>query len=419
MSFLNNGRNRLGNRVISSLLVALFLLAAPAVDGKYGKLADGSLVALASSTSDKKKAAQEGLSDVQQEIEDIRDHQNEVAGQMDDTEEKLTRLFAQQEELKVRISDTQARVDQANLDLAAAEQKRDEEYESMKLRIQFMYENNTDDSFWTAILESDGISDMLNRIEYISDVYQSDRELMDAYEQSVQKVEELMAQLAAEMDELYGLQESFLGQQAELEELMASLSAQSQKYAKQLAEAEQMAESYKQTIAKAEEEERRRQQEAEAERRRQEQLAQQQQQQQQQQNSTGTEEPSEDPGYTSNISGQEVVNYALQFVGNPYVWGGNSLTKGCDCSGFVNLVFAHFGISMPRYSMAFANVGKSVSRSNIKAGDIVVYEPIGGVGHVAIYIGNGCIVEAQSSKAGITSYRSVDCRKITAIRRVL
>jgi cell wall-associated NlpC family hydrolase len=108
------------------------------------------------------------------------------------------------------------------------------------------------------------------------------------------------------------------------------------------------------------------------------------------------------------------VAYALQFVGNPYVWGGNSLTNGVDCSGFVHEVYAHFGISTPRYSQSFKTAGQPVSYNNMKAGDVVVYP-----GHVAIYIGNGLIVEAQSTKAGITSSRSVNCHTITAIRRLL
>ena len=110
----------------------------------------------------------------------------------------------------------------------------------------------------------------------------------------------------------------------------------------------------------------------------------------------------------------------MQFVGNPYVWGGNSLTNGCDCSGFVHEVYEYFGYNLVRYSMSFAYEGVAVSLENIKPGDIVVYERNkDGVGHVAIYAGNGKIVEAQSSKAGITANRSVTCRKIVAIRRVL
>jgi len=108
------------------------------------------------------------------------------------------------------------------------------------------------------------------------------------------------------------------------------------------------------------------------------------------------------------------VAFAQQFVGNPYVWGGNSLTNGVDCSGFVHQVYAHFGISTPRYSQAFKSVGQPVSYQNIQAGDVVVYP-----GHVAIYIGNGNIVEAQSTRAGITNSRPVNCHTITAIRRLV
>ena len=126
------------------------------------------------------------------------------------------------------------------------------------------------------------------------------------------------------------------------------------------------------------------------------------------------QDDSYNPSNVTNVSGEAVVAYALQFVGNPYVWGGNSLTHGCDCSGFVHLVYQHFGISTPRYSQSFKTVGQPVAYNNMQAGDVVVYP-----GQVAIYIGNGCIVEAQSTRAGITSYRQVNCHTITAIRRLV
>ena len=125
-------------------------------------------------------------------------------------------------------------------------------------------------------------------------------------------------------------------------------------------------------------------------------------------------DPDCNPSQTTNVGGADIVAYAQQFVGNPYVWGGNSLTNGVDCSGFVHQVYAHFGISTPRYSQAFKSVGQPVSYQNIQAGDVVVYP-----GHVAIYIGNGNIVEAQSTRAGITNSRPVNCHTITAIRRLV
>ena len=111
--------------------------------------------------------------------------------------------------------------------------------------------------------------------------------------------------------------------------------------------------------------------------------------------------------------GKSVADFACQFVGNPYVWGGTSLTNGADCSGFVMSVYANFGVSLPHSSAADRNVGSAVNGlANAQPGDIICYS-----GHVAIYIGNGQIVHASTSKTGIiisnASYRS-----ILSIRRI-
>ena len=95
-------------------------------------------------------------------------------------------------------------------------------------------------------------------------------------------------------------------------------------------------------------------------------------------------------------AGQAIVDYACQFIGNPYVWGGTSLTNGADCSGFVQSVFAHFGISLPRTTWDMENVGTAVSYDQAVAGDIILYD-----GHVGIYMGNGQIVNAINSAKGI------------------
>lgn len=95
-------------------------------------------------------------------------------------------------------------------------------------------------------------------------------------------------------------------------------------------------------------------------------------------------------------TGQAIVDYACQFIGNPYVWGGTSLTNGADCSGFVQSVFAHFGISLPRTTWDMENVGTAVSYDQAVAGDIILYD-----GHVGIYMGNGQIVNAINSAKGI------------------
>ena len=107
--------------------------------------------------------------------------------------------------------------------------------------------------------------------------------------------------------------------------------------------------------------------------------------------------------YGSGVSNVRVdlVSYAKQFIGNPYVWGGTSLTKGADCSGFVLSVYKKFGISLPHSSRAQANCGKTVSLNNVKPGDLIFYTRGGVINHVAIYIGNGQVVHASSKKTGI------------------
>ena len=97
----------------------------------------------------------------------------------------------------------------------------------------------------------------------------------------------------------------------------------------------------------------------------------------------------------------ELCEYAKQFIGNPYVWGGTSLTKGADCSGFVLSVFEKYGISLPHSSRAQANCGTEISLSEAKPGDLVFYAKGGRINHVGIYIGGGQIVNASSPKTGI------------------
>ena len=113
------------------------------------------------------------------------------------------------------------------------------------------------------------------------------------------------------------------------------------------------------------------------------------------------------------VSGQSVVDYAVQFVGNPYVWGGTSLTKGADCSGFVMKIYEAFGVSLPHSSYKLRSVGYSVSASDVQPGDIICYS-----GHVAIYMGDGKIVHASNRKDGIKISNNWQYKKVLAIRRI-
>ena len=285
------------------------------------------------------------------------------------------------------------------------------------------YENSAEDNIWTAIIESNGITDMLNRIEYVSDVYDSDRALMDSYQAAVEQVKEIGTKLDKDMNELTAMQDDYEKQQADVEAAIVALENQKEQYASQIAQAQQQADNYQNIITAQgkiiQEQEAAAAAAAAAAARA--------------NSSSGSSSydgggagkggsiasdyasgGGKNPSASTGVSGSSVVSYAMQFVGNPYVWGGNSLTNGVDCSGFVHEVYEHFGISTPRYSQAFKSVGQAVSFDNIQPGDVVVYP-----GHVAIYAGGGVIVEAQSTKAGITARRSVQCHTILAIRRLV
>ena len=111
---------------------------------------------------------------------------------------------------------------------------------------------------------------------------------------------------------------------------------------------------------------------------------------------------------------QAVADFAVQFVGNPYVWGGTSLTGGADCSGFTQSVYANFGVSLPRTSYEQQNAGTEVSYADAQPGDLICYG-----GHVAIYMGNGRIVHASNSVDGIKISDNAAYRTIVSVRRLV
>ena len=113
-----------------------------------------------------------------------------------------------------------------------------------------------------------------------------------------------------------------------------------------------------------------------------------------------------------------LCQYAKQFIGNPYVWGGTSLTNGADCSGFVQSVFKHFGVSLPRSSREQSKVGTKISLAEAKPGDLIFYAKGGTINHVALYIGSGQVVHASSPKTGIR-ISNATYRTPAVIKRVL
>ena len=424
--------NRKWTRAICTVLTSALVFTGPAVEGiTFSGYINSGLEKVYAKTkkqkdAEKKKSqAEQDLKDKKNEINGLKDQQQITADDIKNKSAKLDEILAAQKKLQTDITSKQAEIEQNQKDLAAAQEKQQEQYDAMKKRIQFMYENSAEDNIWTAIIESNGITDMLNRIEYVSDVYDSDRALMDSYQAAVEQVKEIGTKLDKDMNELTAMQDDYEKQQADVEAAIVALENQKEQYASQIAQAQQQADNY-QNIITAQGKIIQEQEAAAAAAAAQAAAA--------RANSSPSSSSydgggagkggsiagdyaaggGKNPGASTGVSGSSVVSYAMQFVGNPYVWAGNSLTNGVDCSGFVHEVYAHFGISTPRYSQAFKSVGQAVSFDNIQPGDVVVYP-----GHVAIYAGGGVIVEAQSTKAGITANRSVQCHTILAIRRLV
>ena len=141
----------------------------------------------------KKNEAQQNLDSTNRQIQNLKEEEEQVQAQLSEKGKELSDILVNQEMVQLDITNTEEAMKQAQADLEVAQQKADKQYADMKLRIQFMYENSTSDSFWTAILESKGIADMLNRIEYVQKVEETDRQMLEAYESTVKEIEELKA----------------------------------------------------------------------------------------------------------------------------------------------------------------------------------------------------------------------------------
>ncbi len=342
------------------------------------------------------------ISNAVRSVSEIEAEQDELQDEIDSLDADLYSLISQITEIETAIADTETEIADTEAALEEAKIARDEQYEAMKLRIKYMYETE-DPSVFEMLLESGSISQFLNRLEYATSVYDYDREKLEQFEATQAEIEELAAALEEEKASLESAQAELSSQEAALEVMIVEKQDEMDDLDAELKEAKEIA-AREAALAAA------RAAAAAAANG----------------NSAGGANTSSsssynvngdlNPGYTTGISGSSVVSYANQFVGNAYVWGGNSLTSGCDCSGFVQQVLANFGITYGSRmtSGSFRGVGNEVSYNYIQPGDIVCY-----AGHVAIYAGGGTIVEAQSTATGITNYRSVNCHSIITIRRVL
>ena len=357
-----------------------------------------------------KREAEEALEEANREAEEAE------AGQsaLDSLNDELVSLISEIELLEADIAEKEEQIQVATVEYEDAKADEERQYEAMKKRIKYMYEQG-DTEYIDVLLQAKSISDILNRSEYFNAIYEYDRNMLVRYQETKEAVEQYRNQLEEERAEQEVMQLEYEAQQDNLESTIASTRTEIANFDEQLARARQEAAEYVRVIEarnaeiRAAEEAARREEEsrraAEASR------AAEEAKRNEAKGPGATQAPKKSSGGTA--QGREVADYALQFVGNPYVYGGTSLTNGADCSGFVQSVYKHFGISVPRTSGEQRSAGVGVSYSEAQPGDIICY-----AGHVGIYIGNGQIVHASSARTGI-KVSNATYRSILAVRRVL
>lgn len=366
-----------------------------------------------------------GLTEEQELLEEmIEDINAEIINMMTSIGLKEDEIAAKETE----ISEKQIDIEEAQADYNAAKKREEEQYEAMKIQIRFMYENNSVSTL-AKLLESSGFSNLINNAEKIEKVYEYSNDMLNQYEATKIEVQQLWDQLVIDKQQLESDKTQLENDRATLQTLKkeldtnlaakkaesANYEAEIQRYKQEAAAAQKKIQQEQKQLKKLQEEEKKRQEE----------LKKQQQQQQQQSTSSPTTNSAingsyTDTGYIQIIDaasgsdlGKKIAKYGCQFIGNPYVLGGTSLTNGADCSGFVWRIYKDFGYSLHRTSYEQRSDGTEVSYDEMQPGDLVCYS-----GHVAMYIGGGKIVHASSAKTGI-KVSNVGYRSIITIRRII
>ena len=405
--------------------------------------ASGTDAAIAEAQAEK-QAAQEGLAQVQNSIGSLESKKQELESYLNSQYEDLTISIS---ELSIQAAEKEDELNKVKTELEKAKKASADQYESMKLRIAYMYENAGTSALET-LLSSESLAEFLNRAENAIQISTYDRNMLDKYVSLQKNIQENEKKVETESAEIDNLMTERASKQQEVQSMAASTSDDINSYVDQISASQEEAQQLMADISnadssitalvqqaaaeKAAEEKAKAEAAAEAERQAAEAAAARRAAQQQQQNAgnqsnttgsdtnasasgsgTGLTSSGLNPAHTTNVSGSDVVAFASQYVGYPYVYGGNRLTEGADCSYFVMACFGQYGISLPRNSYSMQSCGQAVSYDCAQPGDIICYP-----GHVAIYMGNGRIVHASSPTNGIC-YGSATYRPILTIRRVL
>lgn len=366
------------------------------------------------------------MSSVQSQIDELQNQQNTALDQALLYQQQLGLLTQQVNDTQAVIADYDTQIADTQVQLEQAQAEAEQYYQLFCERVRDTEETGSI-SYWSILFDAASFSDLLDRINFVKDVVNYDNSVVDSLEAARQQVADTEAQLEQEkaaqetaLAELESQQAAIQDASAKNDALLAEIQANQSTYADQLAQLEAESDDLDGIIVLTKEQYEAEQAEAqrkaeEAERQRQEEEASKQ--------TTGNDSGSSNSSNGSNSSGgsssgsssdsgssapvsgngSDVVAYAMQFVGNPYVWGGTSLTNGCDCSGFTMKIYAHFGVSLSHSSWAQSSSGVRVSASEAQPGDLIFYQTSGSStgGHVGIYIGNGQMVSALSSKYGI------------------
>ena len=399
-------------RLLATVLAAVMIISGTQIAGATSL----------SQARSQKNQAQNKLDSVNSQIADIESQQSSLQSEIDKVDSELVDVLVSLDLISDQIDQKKVELAQAESDLAAAKEKEAEQYDAMKNRIRYMYENG-DSSFLDAFVGAQSFADVLNKVENFSKVYDYDRNLLVEYQNTKTEVANLVTQVEEEKKDLEENQATYQEQQKNLEEMKAQKSSQMSDFENQLAQAQSLAAQYKQTVAeqnaiiaqKLAEAQTVKTSTAGVSNVANNNSSSSSKSESKKSSDSDSESSSSDSSSSSSGSGSgsAVASYGCQFVGNPYVWGGESLTNGADCSGFVKSVYGHFGVSLPHSSGALTGVGRAVSTSDMQPGDIVCYS-----GHVAIYIGGGQIVHASSPSTGIKIGPVNYGKSIIAVRRI-